>query len=805
MPEVPSLGNGATDNGAAEQLTLANIRGCRGVNALAEDQEIVFNPRMTVLFGENASGKTGYVRVLKRLANVRSAEAIIPDIHRPAAAGWESSNKSAPEAVIGYVLGKEKRELVWRNESGVVPFTRMSVFDSPAVRLHLEDNVTYVYTPADLALFKYVHAAIEAVKHLLEADVSGSQPRQNPFVTAFTRGTPIYPKIEGLSASTSQAELEQLATVSDAELAEREALKLSVEALTSTSTEGRAEMLRSRRTVLENLITLADAMVGFQPEAFLDASAAEAAARNQQANAAAAVFSAGTLPAEVRPAWQAFLEAGENYLQASGQTAYPSAHDECIYCRQTLDDAAVVLLARYRQYASGAVSVAVESSGRQVRHLAAILTGPDVASALGTLDSLLAGIEEGGQAPEWAADGHRLVDRVVELREAVASGSLIDAVEAKSLSTALLPRLRAAVSETRTTLTALDGTAQARVKQLSQTRTRLATLEARVALARLLPEIRTYLERAALADRLKTLIGRFQGLLKGLTEVTKVASEEVLNRDFERLFHEECAALRAPTVTLDFPGRRGQAARRKIVAADYSLPEILSEGEQKVIAIADFLAEASLRTGSAPIVFDDPVTSLDHRRLHEVVKRVAALADQHQVVVFTHNIWFASELLAQFENRPDCCAYYQVVEDGGQKGVISRGGHPRFDTISQVRGRINSAIQDAKAARIADRPGKVEAAYDHIRVWCELVVEGDLLAKVTQRYQPNVAMTNLEHIKPERLKSAIAVILPIFEKACRYMPGHSQPLDTLGVRATLEELTQDWAELQDALKAYKAD
>ncbi len=54
-------------------------------------------------------------------------------------------------------------------------------------------------------------------------------------------------------------------------------------------------------------------------------------------------------------------------------------------------------------------------------------------------------------------------------------------------------------------------------------------------------------------------------------------------------------------------------------------------------------------------------------------------------------------------------------------------------------------------------------------------MEGDLLAKVSQRYQPNVAMTNLDHIKPERLKSAIAVILAIFEKACRYMPGHSQP------------------------------
>jgi hypothetical protein len=63
---------------------------------------------------------------------------------------------------------------------------------------------------------------------------------------------------------------------------------------------------------------------------------------------------------------------------------------------------------------------------------------------------------------------------------------------------------------------------------------------------------------------------------------------------------------------------------------------------------------------------------------------------------------------------------------------------------------------------------------------------------------------SLRLIKPDRLKAAIDVITPIFDKACRYMPGHSQPLDTLGVRPTLEELREDWADLQNALKAYQA-
>ncbi len=231
---------------------------------------------------------------------------------------------------------------------------------------------------------------------------------------------------------------------------------------------------------------------------------------------------------------------------------------------------------------------------------------------------------------------------------------------------------------------------------------------------------------------------------------------------------------------------------------------MLSEGEQKVIAVADFLAEASFRGGSAPLVFDDPVTSLDHRRLNEMVQRIVALSDEHQVVVFTHNIWFASELLAQFDHREKDCSFYQVTVRDGAKGLISGGTHPRIDTVAKIRGRINKGVQDAKATNDDDRAPLVEATYDHIRAWCETVVETDLLGQVTRRYQPNVAMQNLERIKVDHLEEAIAMILPVYERACRYIPGHSQPMETLGVRPSIEELESDWEQLQEALRRYSS-
>jgi len=65
----------------------------------------------------------------------------------------------------------------------------------------------------------------------------------------------------------------------------------------------------------------------------------------------------------------------------------------------------------------------------------------------------------------------------------------------------------------------------------------------------------------------------------------------MINQSFDALFAEECAALRAPTLKVQFVGRQGKAQRRKVLRGQHKPSKVLSEGEQKVLAIADFLAE----------------------------------------------------------------------------------------------------------------------------------------------------------------------------------------------------------------------
>ena len=78
----------------------------------------------------------------------------------------------------------------------------MAVLDTRAMALHLDEDLTYVFTPADLALFNQVYGAIEEVRTRAERAAQDRKPRANPFVSRFERGTAVYKEIEALGPST---------------------------------------------------------------------------------------------------------------------------------------------------------------------------------------------------------------------------------------------------------------------------------------------------------------------------------------------------------------------------------------------------------------------------------------------------------------------------------------------------------------------------------------------------------------------------------------------------------------------------
>ncbi len=61
-------------------VSLESIFHHRGVNALAEGQTLRFAPNLTVVYGDNATGKTGYIRILKSACRARGQEKILGNV-----------------------------------------------------------------------------------------------------------------------------------------------------------------------------------------------------------------------------------------------------------------------------------------------------------------------------------------------------------------------------------------------------------------------------------------------------------------------------------------------------------------------------------------------------------------------------------------------------------------------------------------------------------------------------------------------------------------------------------------------------
>ncbi|SIF22359.1 cytochrome c biogenesis protein CcmA [Mycobacteroides abscessus subsp. abscessus] len=780
LPAVPPLSTEAGEDEKDAPLTIVRLSEVHGVNALISGEVIEPHQGLTILHGENGTGKTGYSRIFKALANSRTADEILSDI--------AAEDDEPPTAVVDYALGDDEHRLEWSGTRGVSPFTRMSIFDSPSVAFHVDEDLEYVYTPAALALFNYVNAGIQGVQKEIDSTIVELESGALTLLARFPKDSTVYPLIETLGASTDLDEIKKKLD-NDPKITDRiEILQQAVAALQSNSIGPRITTRQRDQRVLQQATTIANLVRDFDLGDYNTSVRNYTQLQSDYEKFRTELFAAADLPAEPEETWSTFVMAGEAYRQHL--VAVESHDDErCLYCRQHVDGAARELLTKYATYLEDRISTEIRRLGQKLASCERQID--DIAS--NDVESFVNEYVDKEDKPKFYAALTTLVGIRNDLVGAAKQKKHFE-VDIDSSIASASKIVSEALDVVSAELADLASQSENRISALAQKRSELTELTAAAEVAKSWPTIDAQVKRAKEADRLKILRAALPKMQRAVTALAKVASDQMINQSFDALFAEEREALRAPTLKIQFVGREGKAQRRKVLSRRHRPSKILSEGEQKVIALADFLAEARLAGITAPIIFDDPVSSLDHRRVDEVAQRIAKLAEHHQVIVFTHDILFTTKLLSLFE-RSKRCTYFQVTDDDG-KGKVTHATGPRWDTLKNFKTQINSAIQAAKSQDGEARAALIIRGYSLIRSWCEVFTETELLRGVTQRYQPNVGMTRLSNINTEKLPELIETVVGIFEEACRYIDGHSQPLPTLGVSPTLAGLEEHWERLQ---------
>jgi hypothetical protein len=282
-----------------------------------------------------------------------------------------------------------------------------------------------------------------------------------------------------------------------------------------------------------------------------------------------------------------------------------------------------------------------------------------------------------------------------------------------------------------------------------------------------------------------------------ISRKTTSAREELVRQNFEDIFKNELLALRKANLKIDlsFGTDRGSSKVFQNIS-HHALIDILSEGEQKAIALAEFLTELQLDNTKAPVIFDDPVNSLDHRIIDEVVKRTIELSKHRQVIVFTHSILFLHSLIQQSEldhHKQEGIEFkfHRVKENFGITGVLDEV--EEINSFSYYTKKLNLVLQTKSDGQ--DEAKLAAEGYGHLRAAIEISVEDDLFRKTIKRYKKGVAFPSLLRVEGSKIDQYKGKLNDIYEKCCVSIVGHSSP-EEIQTTPTIAELKIDYEEFK---------
>jgi hypothetical protein len=208
-----------------------------------------------------------------------------------------------------------------------------------------------------------------------------------------------------------------------------------------------------------------------------------------------------------------------------------------------------------------------------------------------------------------------------------------------------------------------------------------------------------------------------------------------------------------------------------------NVPDVLSEGEYRCIALAGFLAELATSDSHSGLVFDDPVCSLDHRWRRLVAERLVKEARSRQVIVLTHDVVFLVDLA-------DFCKLHRIPlsqaclrRDHRGSGVCMDGVPWIAMGVRQRIGVLNDRLQQAGAAFNGQGYDAYEPLardlYGLLRETWERGVEELLLGGVVERYRRSVQTLRLQAVT-DITEADVRAVEAGMTKCSRFLRGHDE-------------------------------
>ena len=788
-------------------IALKAVEHVSDVNALAPGQEVSFGTAgLTVVFGSNGAGKSGYARILKRACRARgNGDPVLPNALSEVAAG-------TPTAKITLSVNGTETTHTWRDGIPCASeLAAVSVFDSSAAQVYVANKTEVAYRPLGLDVLDRLAAVCNQLRGRFESEKSALERAAAP-LPAIPPMTAAGRLVASLTALTRKEDVELLANLTDAE--RREATELEavlaaarVEDPVKRSGELRLKAARVRK-LREHLKVVSDTL-GLDAVQALNEARKESAACEEAALAAQEAFAGtGLLPDVGGGAWRKLWEAARNYSEGSAYRGvhFPHVgHDaRCVLCQQELNLQGRARLQSFDAFVRGEAQATARIAMGRVQELR------------GKIDQVHPLEGQSDIIDDITAAAHDVGGEVLAFLSSADQSRRTVLERVKTPEDPLVP------FATPAPVAGLDQVADdwdRRAAELTKAadpehrknaEARLAELHARAKLAE---------NRAAVLGEIdrKARLNAFDRCLKDTnsaavtresTELTKKYVTEALAAAFDDELKK--LGFNSPELVLrPAGGQKGalyhQTQLKHVTRAE--LPRIVSEGEARCLALAAFLAELRTAGGASGIVFDDPVSSLDHNWRARVAKRLVQEAATRQVIVFTHELVFLSALVGAAGAAGISCTYRSLRRQRGTTGHVDEQLPWAAQPTKSRLGTLRDAWQRAEKVYRLEGHGAYEPLatqmYARLRQAWERAIEEVLLHGVVMRFRDGIETKRLAAIT-DLCSADYEAVEAGMTKSSKWEGGHDHALAANEPIPPPDELEKDIELLETWVRAIQA-
>ena len=797
-----------------EEISLLKMHSVMHVNKVKDNESITFCPDgLTVIYGENASGKSGYCRVLKRACRARhSGDRILGNLF---AQDYDPSSCAMASFDIR-IKGEDVHTIAWDDKSGSIEgLAHIAVFDKQCARVHVSEENEVDFLPYAADVLPTLANLCDDLKRTLkqEADSLPSLPEQLNILSPDSRVAKFISKID---ANITRVEFDELATISDEDESMFKRLKLSIAKREARSPKKLAEkekIISNRYATLKNNVVFLNGLFSDAKMAALKSLRAKASEAAKAAKLASKEgFAKEPLPGVGSDTWRTMYEAAREYAEkdAYQDKKYLETFDSsCVLCQQPLSEEASVRMKRFEKFIQGKLEAKAK---RLIGEIKGELQSIDEANT-----ELFKGLEEFElHVKKIDPELHGGISsflRVASNREhafqqGLKSGKWPDVDNIAELTSLLerLDEMRIKHSE--------NAIAAAREQLTEEQKAEFNTyndLNDRKLLAQHKNDVIRYIKGLKAKKRFHSCIKECDTKAITYTQ-TKLMKDAVTDQLFEAL-KSELKTLGVTTIKpmLKPRGKKGSLSHKIVLegmqAPEVDLSGVLSEGEGLVVAIASFLAELRLAPDFSVVVFDDPVSSLDHHWREKVAIRLVGLSRERQVIIFTHDIRFLFELTFQVEvqNLTGNFILHAMESRGGLAGVMLPDDRLPFDLLS-VKKRVSRLNLMEQEARILYNKGNgetgeyrdfVKSIYSKLRSAWERAVEELLFGNVVVRFRKGIETNRLKDIAPDISIEDCILIEAGMTRSSSITDAHDDPPDARSYAPTPDELLADIKSLND--------